>query len=381
MLPSHYRVVLEPPDERGDEKLLFVSEARRITLKGQSLREFFRSAMPLLDGRHSVAEICEATAEDFDAADLIRGLELLLAQGLLSDGAELDEPAPESWPERTPQLNLWHDLRLDPVAVQARLCERTVAVVGLSGAGAVAALALAQAGVGRLLLADGAPVGAADGYLAPTYAPAEAGLPRTEALRQRIAASVPDARVELRGESMASDEAVQAAVSGADMVLCCLDSGRMSTIYKLNRVCLALSMPWLTAATAGTEVLVGPLMRPPHTPCYLCYRMRLVAAAENPEGEYAVQAMLDRRKRDDSPNHEGLVFGEGLAGHLAALEVLKALIDWSSAAIDGQLLVLDLMTLVTTRHRVLKKPWCPACQAAAAAPAATPTAANGARPA
>jgi len=70
LLPTHYRVLLEPPDEKGDEVLQFLSSTRRIKLKGHSFREFRREVVPLLDGCHTMADIASATAEVFAPSDL-----------------------------------------------------------------------------------------------------------------------------------------------------------------------------------------------------------------------------------------------------------------------------------------------------------------------
>jgi len=359
LLPSHYRVLLEPPDDKGDEALVFVSDARRIKLKGHSFREFERSVMPLLDGSHTLNEISEATADLFAPADLEDALQLLLAHGLLREGNPDNGPCDGGI--RTPQWNLFHDLGLDPAAVQSMLAGSTVAVFGLAGAGAVAAQALAAAGVGTLRLVETEAVSRTDPYLAPVYTSADIGRPRAEVLRERFASNGVEARIELAVAPLLDEEAVRNAVHSASLVLCCLDGGRSSLIYKLNRVCVGLLQPWLAVCTAGTEVLVGPLMRSPDTACYLCFCMRLVAAAQNPEDEYALKSLLDRRKRDDTATHESLVFGEGIAGQLAALEVVKVLCGLPAAAMDGQLQVFDLLTLSSQRHRVLRKPWCPVC--------------------
>jgi bacteriocin biosynthesis cyclodehydratase domain-containing protein len=360
LLPSHYRVLLEPPDDRGDESILFVSDARRVKLKGHSFREFERAVIPLLDGGHTLADIGAATAELFAPADLEDALRLLLANGLLREGDSGDGQVDGGM--RAPQWNLLHDLGLDPAAAQSILAGSTVAVFGLAGAGAVATQALAAAGVGTLRLVETEDVRATDPYLAPVYTNADIGRPRAEVLGERLAAIAAEASIELAAAPLPDEEAVRKVIGGASIVLCCLDGGRSSLIYKLNRVCVNQLQPWLAVSTAGTEVLVGPLMCPPETACYLCYCMRLVAAAQNPEDEYALKSLLDRRKRDDTPTHENLVFGEGIAGQLAALEVVKVLCGLPSA-MEGQLQVFDLLALSSHRHRVLRKPWCPVCHA------------------
>jgi molybdopterin-synthase adenylyltransferase len=369
LLPSHYRVLREPPDDKGDEVLQFVSESRRIKLKGHSFREFRQEVLPLLNGRHTVAEIADAVAEVFAPADLGDALSLLAEHGLLREGDAPGDLSADPAARLTPQLNLFHDLGATPAAVQERLAQSTVSIVGLGGAGAAAAVALAAAQVGTLRLVDGDSVGRSDPYLAPAYRLVDVGRPRAEVLRDLITTIAPEVKCDARAGEIASDEALREAIDGSHFVVCCLDAGRSSTAYKLNRVCLELRLNWLPAATAATEVIVGPAIKPHESACYLCYKMRIVACAQNPEDEYGLQSFLDRRKRDDSADHESLVFAETLAGNLAALETMKALCDMPTAATFGHVVVFDLLSLSSTRHRVLRKPWCPACQGQATRPA------------
>ena len=359
LLPSHYRVLLDPPDDQGNETLTFISVNRRVKLRGHAFREFRKLVLPVLDGRHTLADIASACAEEFTEPDLEAALGLLAAQGLLRDAA-LDPDGDDR--ARLPQWNQWHDLGVEPASVQARLTAATVAIVGLAGSGAVAAQALAAAGVGTLRLIDSDMLHEADPYLAPVYAGAGMKVARAVALRERLKTQRRDVAVQAIAEPLPDDDAVAAALQGASFVACFLDGGRSALAYKLNRACLRLQLPWLAAGSAATEAWVGPLMRPPATACYLCFRMRLVAASENPEDEYALASHLDRLRRDDTASHESLVFGEGIAGQLAALEVTKALCEMPAPAAAGHLLVFDLIALTSTRHKVLRKPWCPACQ-------------------
>ena len=52
-LPSHFYVLVDPPDSEGDETLHFVSESRKIKVKGHSFREFQQHVVPLLNGEHT----------------------------------------------------------------------------------------------------------------------------------------------------------------------------------------------------------------------------------------------------------------------------------------------------------------------------------------
>src|SRR5215467_15885743 len=93
LLPSHYSVWFDPPDEAGDEVLHIVSERRALKLKGHSFREFRTRVVPLLDGNHTLEEIQLVTQDVFRPQDLIECLELLGAQGVLVEAERNTLPA------------------------------------------------------------------------------------------------------------------------------------------------------------------------------------------------------------------------------------------------------------------------------------------------
>ena len=135
LLPSHYSVWFEPPDESGDEVLHIVSARRSLKLKGSAFREFHRRVVPLLDGRRSFEEIHRETADQFRAEDLAQALTLLGEQGVLVEGDEAELGAEVS-ARLEPQLNFFREMTPSALAAQGRLAAATVAVVGLGGAGA-----------------------------------------------------------------------------------------------------------------------------------------------------------------------------------------------------------------------------------------------------
>jgi adenylyltransferase/sulfurtransferase len=353
-LPSHYYVRFEPPDRSGDEQLHFTSERRKITLKGHTFREFQQRVIPLLDGTHSWETIQAQVSDIFEPEDLEKGLELLAENHLLRDADESGMAAGAGI-TLEPQLNFWHEMNMDALDTQQRLARATVTIVGLGGAGASAALSLGAAQVGNLRCIDGLPVGATDPYLSPAYSLEDLGTSRAETVRKKIASMNSAVRVEARADMLDSDEDVLGAIQGSDFVLCCVDPGYGSTIYKLNRACLKAQIPWTSCFVSGFEGVLGPTVYPRTTPCYLCYKMRAVACAENPEDEFAFQRFLDRRKHDDSGKRENLVFGVGMMGNLAGLEVMKGLTNFQAPSSEGRIVVIDFLDLTS------KKPWCPAC--------------------
>jgi molybdopterin-synthase adenylyltransferase len=359
LLPNHYSVWFDPPDEAGDEVLHFVSERRSVKLKGRAFREFHQRVIPMLDGRHSIAEIETATADIFPGDELRDALGVLVDQGILIDVSGQDAHA-EIAERMAPQLNLFHDLA-PGFPLQDKLGAASVAVIGLSGAGSGIALALAAAGVGTIRCIDSLPVVPSDVYLAPFTGLAAVGAGRAETVAGSIKSAAPQVKVVADNRKLESEDDLRAAIDGVDIVACCLDAGQSNLVFKLNRVCLATGMRWIACTLSGAEIIAGPAMHPGKGPCYLCYRMRAVACAGNPDDAFAYERFLDRRKQDDSERRENLVFGAGLAANFVGMEIVKELTNLAEPSLVGRILTVRLTDLTVEKHSVLRKPWCPAC--------------------
>jgi adenylyltransferase/sulfurtransferase len=350
-----------PPDDKGDEVLHFISDSRRIKLKGHSFREFQRDLLPLLNGALTLAEIQEEVADLFAPKDVEACLLLLIENNLLED-AGTSVLSPEEQKRLAPQLNFLHEATGEAQETQQKMKEKTVAILGLGGPGATAAISLASAGIGAIIGIDNEKTTPADPYLSSVFAPGDEGTGRTEVVRNKLAELSPATTYIAYDGPLNTDEDIQKALGQADFIICALDAGQSSIVYKLNRVCLAGKKDWLVCQAAGVEVSVGPLIVPEETACFLCLKMRVVACAEIPEDEFAFQRYFDRHKQDDSATRENLVFGTNLAGQLAALETIKYFTDSLERTTLGRVAVVDLLDLTITKHMVLRKPWCPACQ-------------------
>jgi bacteriocin biosynthesis cyclodehydratase domain-containing protein len=364
-LPSHYYIRFEPPDASGDEVLLFESERRTIRLKGRSFREFLRLVVPILDGTRSLTEIQTEVGALFGPDDLERCLALLAEYNILQD-AEPDTMSAEERAQLEPQLNFFHELGLNPHEVQAKLKAATVAVWGLGGTGSTVALALAAAQVGHIRCVDWLPVSGTDPHLTAALLPSDVGRNRAEVVCARIALHNPRVTPYAVTEHVHSDADALRILDGTDLVICCADAGMSSQFYILNRVCLRATIPWTSCAVSGLEGIVGPTIVPRETPCYLCYKMRAVACAPDPEDQFKHERFLDQRKQDDSSRRENHPFGIGVIANLAGLEAIKSLTGIAEPSALGRIIVVDFLTLACRKHVILRKPWCPACSAASA---------------
>jgi adenylyltransferase/sulfurtransferase len=359
LLPSHYSIWLDPPDEAGDEVLHIVSERRALKLKGHSFREFRTRVIPLLDGSHTLEEIQLATQDIFRPEDIIECLDLLGAQGVLVE-AEGKLLAPDVQARMAPQLNFFHDLA--PGAdLQGKLTKADVAVIGLSAVGGAVALALGASGVGVIRCIDSLTILPSDIYFLPSLGLAQVGKSRSEVVAGLLRAGSPETKVLPDSRRLESEDDIRGAIRDADFVVCCLDASQSNRLFKLNRVCLADGIRWISCSVAGAEITVGPGIHPGHSACYLCYRMRTVACSGSPEDAFAYEKHLDRCKKDDSGRRESLVFAAGIAAHLLGLEVIKILTEFYEPSLIGRILTIRLTDLAIERHSVLRKPWCPAC--------------------
>jgi molybdopterin-synthase adenylyltransferase len=362
LLPSCFLTWVEPPDEAGDEKLRIVSRRRALTLKGHSFREFGRSVLPLLDGRRRFDEICEATRDLFDRADLEAALATLGEQGVVVEG---DGPGlAEAPPRLAPQVNYLGEAAEEGRRAQLRLSAVRVAVFGMGGAGAGVVRALASAGVGRLLLVDPQAVGPADPYFSPLFESTDIGRNRAEVVASRLRALAPEVAAEAVADRPADAGAVGALVAGCDLALCLLESGELNLALKLNRAARTRGLRWLAGALEGTEVVAGPGFPPSgEGPCYMCARMREVACAGSPEARFALEQRYDRLREDLGGRRENTVFGADLLAGLLGSEAFNILTGAAPPALDGRVLVLELPSLKQTKHVVLRKPGCPVCGA------------------
>jgi len=357
LMPSHFEAWCEPPDSSGDETLRIVSAERSLTLKGHSFREFHRHVMPLLDGQRSFEDICAETADLFNRADLESALSLLAAQNIVVEG----DNRPAGPPRLQPQLNYFHEVAENADEAQRGLSAARVVVFGLGGAGASVMHALAAAGVGHISGVDHGVVSAADTYLSPVFSLADVGRLRAEALAARIGETAPEVTANAVTAQPSTDEDVVAVIEGADLVISCLDAGMLNLAFKLNKSCRARGVRWISGELAGTEVIAGPAFYAADGPCFMCYRMRMVACAGNPQLRFGQERHSDKMKVDAGDKRERLLFGAGLLANLIGVEALNLLTGQAEPALGGRLLVFNLTTLTMQKHAVLRKPGCPVC--------------------
>jgi adenylyltransferase/sulfurtransferase len=152
---------------------------------------------------------------------------------------------------------------------QERLRAATVLLVGAGGLGAPAALYLAAAGVGRLVLVDDDVVARGNLHRQVLYAEADVGRPKVEAAAARLAALNPEVVVEPRRERLTA-AAGDRLVAAADLVLD--GSDNFATRAAVAAAAARAARPLVSGSVQGFEgqlTLFAPFADGT-APCFRC---------------------------------------------------------------------------------------------------------------
>ncbi len=144
----------------------------------------------------------------------------------------------------------------------------TVAIVGLGGLGCPAALYLATAGIGKLILMDRDLVELGNLHRQVLYRDEDISKPKAEIAAQRLQALNPHIRCEAVVERVDSQE-LAAYLGEVDLVLDCTDN--LDSRLEISRACVAFQKPLVSAAAIGWEgQLICLRLDRRSSPCLAC---------------------------------------------------------------------------------------------------------------
>ncbi len=263
-------------------------------------------------------------------------------------------PAPASAPASAPSPapaglgRYLRQMRLAEVGVegQRRLGRARVLVVGVGGLGAPAALYLAAAGVGTLVLVDDDVVDLSNLQRQVLYRQADLGQPKVLAAASALGRRNPDVRLEPHRARLTPANARQL-VAGCDVVVDATDN--FDARYLINDTCVALGVPHVHGSIARFDGQCAVFGVPADGdreagPCYRC----LFPAPPPP-------ALAPRCV-------EVGVLGAscGVIGSLQATEALKLLLA-AGEPLRGRLLTYDGLGGRFRELRFPRDPACPVC--------------------
>ena len=232
---------------------------------------------------------------------------------------------------------------LDEIGIEAqeRILASCMLVVGAGGLGSPAALYLAAAGVGTLMLADDDTVDLTNLQRQILHRQDRIGMAKTESARLTLASLNPDVQF-VPLPRLDTDAALDEAVSQADVVLD--GSDNFATRHAVNRACVRHGKPLVSGAAIRFDGQLAVFdTRQPTSPCYHCLF---------PDGENVEEVRCSQMG----------VFAPltGIIGTMQASEALKLAGQFGTPSV-GRLHLLDGRTLHFTEIRVPRDPDCPVC--------------------
>lgn len=232
---------------------------------------------------------------------------------------------------------------LDQIGVegQERLLAARALIVGAGGLGSPAALYLAAAGIGTIVLCDGDNVDLTNLQRQILHHTPSVGRRKVESGRDTLRLINPEVEVVCVADRLAG-AALDLQVSAASVVLDCSDN--FATRHAVNRACVAHRKPLVSGAAIRFDGQISVFdQRNPDSPCYHCLF---------PEG-------------DDVEEVRCAVMGvfaplTGIIGAMQAAEALK-LVAQTGQSLDGRLLLFDALAADWREIQLGKDPTCAVC--------------------
>ncbi len=222
---------------------------------------------------------------------------------------------------------------------QQRLLDSRALIIGLGGLGAPAALYLAAAGVGELVLVDFDEVDLTNLQRQIVHGHEAIGTPKVHSAQQTLSRINPRCRT-LPVHGRLEGEGLEEAVAEADVVLDCSDN--FATRFAINRACVRQGKPLVSGSAIRWEGQVAVFNDHPEAPCYHCL--------------YG-----DSGELDASCAANGVVAPVvGIIGSIQATEAIKLLVG-TGEPLSGRLLLLDALAMELRTLKLRPDPGCPVC--------------------
>jgi molybdopterin/thiamine biosynthesis adenylyltransferase len=226
------------------------------------------------------------------------------------------------------------------IAGQDTLLGSRALLIGAGGLGSPAAIYLAAAGVGQLVITDPDRVELSNLQRQILHHQSDLGRPKVASASDTLATINPDVRVTPIAERLQGYR-LEEEVASADVVLDCSDN--FETRFAVNAACVAHHTPLVSGAAVRLEGQIA-VFHPGRddSPCYACLY---------PAGE----------QEDQTCSENGVLSPiVGIIGSLQALEALKVLLGLGET-LCGRLVVFDGAVHEWRTLKLRRDPHCPVC--------------------
>lgn len=222
---------------------------------------------------------------------------------------------------------------------QQAILDASALIVGVGGLGSPAAMYLAAAGIGKLILNDYDIVETSNLQRQIIHRNAAVGEDKVESGRRTVEALNPECQVEVISYQMEFDE-LREAVDSVDIVLDCTDN--YPTRFDINRACVETATPLVIGAAIRLEGQIMNYQPAANSACYQCLYTHAYGAEESCELEGVLGPVV------------------GVVGTMQAVQTLLILAG-QGEALENRLLLFDAYAMEWQSVTLPKNPDCPAC--------------------
>lgn len=364
-IPSRFTVI---PVKAGEFRFHSFSASLSISSKSANL---LARLLPLLDGTRRVSDLLREL-RSFGEDQVLAMLEQLQAVGVIEDDtttavSNLSQAEKDRYQEQVTFFSHftastiggdappWPDIPHSGLAYQEKLKQARVAVFGLGRLGSQLVRLLALAGVGCIIAVDEGLVTEAEANSDAWFSVADIDRTRCAALHDLVTVTSSGTEFVAIPRSAYSCAEMTSILAKSDFAVLSNDHFNPTQYEALNQACLQTNIAWTSCRFFGFEFNIGPTVIPYRTPCYRCFDLRQKGNLTDYEEYLLLEGFLRTH-----PLHSGLpMVTPGIS--LVALEVIKALTHFMEPATYAHLYSLNLLTLESKRHPILKVPRCLDC--------------------
>lgn len=222
---------------------------------------------------------------------------------------------------------------------QQKITDSSALIIGMGGLGSPAAMYLAAAGIGKLVISDFDVVEESNLQRQIIHRTNNVGELKTHSARQAIRDLNPHCEVEIIDHELVENALIKA-VDKASIVLDCSDN--FATRFAINRSCVHTGTPLVSAAAIRLEGQIMSVIPGSGGPCYQCLYPEEYEQAQTCEMEGVLGPVV------------------GVMGTMQALQALLILTGHSEN-LTGKLLMFDALNMHWQPVQLSKRSDCPAC--------------------
>jgi len=222
---------------------------------------------------------------------------------------------------------------------QQAILDASVLIVGVGGLGSPAAMYLAAAGIGKLVLSDFDIVETSNLQRQIIHNNSSVGENKVDSGKQTLAELNPGCEVEVIAYQLENEELKQV-IESVDIVLDCSDN--YPTRFEVNRYCVETATPLVTGAAIRLEGQIMNYQPAADSACYQCLYTHAYGNEESCELEGVLGPVV------------------GVIGTMQAVQTLLILAGQGEEMVN-RLLLFDALAMQWQSVTLPKNPNCPVC--------------------